>query len=156
MAERRAWWTRRAAVRLGLALAGAGGSLATASPASTSPATPTPSELPPEMRVVLHVSQEAHWPYALSNLDNLTQEWPNARLRVVVDGTAVYALQGTSDLTTALERLAAAGVALHVCPNALREHGIAAAAIPSYADTSLGGVAALVVASREGFVYVKP
>jgi intracellular sulfur oxidation DsrE/DsrF family protein len=89
-------------------------------------------------------------------LKNLTQQWPHAQLRVVVDGSAVTSLQGTNNLTRELTQLAAAGVQLQVCPNALHEHGIDPGTIPSYAQTSLGGVVALVLAQHEGFAYVKP
>ena len=92
----------------------------------------------------------------LSNLKNLTEEWPNAQVRVVVDGSAVYTLQGSSDQPTELAAAAAAGVEVHVCPNALREHQIDPASIPSHALTDLGGVVALVQAQLEGFAYVKP
>ena len=120
-------------------------------------ATPTSSAaVPDDFKVVLHAGQEQNWPYVLSNLKNLTAEWPNAQIRVVVDGSAVYTLQGSSDQLTQLAAAAAAGVDVYVCPNALREHQINPANIPSYALTDLGGVVALVQAQREGFAYVKP
>ena len=112
--------------------------------------------VPPDFKVVLHAAEEQHWVYVLSNLRNLTQEWPHAHLRVVVDGTAVYTLQGENNLTTELATMAAAGVEVQVCPNALREHQIDPATIPAYATITLGGVVALVVAHHEGYVYVKP
>lgn len=112
--------------------------------------------VPPDFKVVLHAAEEQNWQYVLSNLRNLTQEWPQAHLRVVVDGSAVYTLQGENDLTTELAKMNAAGVEVEVCPNALREHQIDAATIPSYARISLGGVVALVMAQHEGFAYVKP
>jgi len=112
--------------------------------------------IPADFKVVLHAAEVENWPYVLSNLKNLTQEWPQAQLRVVVDGTAVTSLQGTNNLMTDLAQLAEAGVQLQVCPNALREHGIDPATIPGYAQTNLGGVVALVLAQHEGFAYVKP
>lgn len=112
--------------------------------------------VPPDFKVVLHAAEEQNWQYVLSNLRNLTQEWPQAHLRVVVDGSAVYTLQGDNDLTTELAAMNAAGVEVEVCPNALREHQIDPSTIPSYARISLGGVVALVLAQHEGFAYVKP
>lgn len=120
-----------------------------ATPASASP-------VPADFKVVLHASSPTHWPYVLSNLDNLRQQWPQAKIRVVVDGTAVYGLQGTTDVSTKLGQAAAAGVEIQVCPNALKEHGIDPATVPSYAQISLGGVVALVAAQRAGYAYVKP
>jgi intracellular sulfur oxidation DsrE/DsrF family protein len=125
------------------------------SPAGSPAASATPT-IPADFKVVLHAAEVQNWPYVLSNLRNLTQEWPRARLRVVVDGSAVTSVQGTNNLTTELAQLHAAGVELQICPNALHEHGIDPATIPTYAQTSLGGVVALVLAQHEGFAYVKP
>lgn len=151
--------SRRGALKIGgAALVAAAGALdqaaGVAAQAEASPAA-TPA-IPPDFKVVLHASQEQHWLYILSNLKNLTHEWPRARLRVVVDGSAVTSLQGENNLTAELGALVARGVELQVCPNALREHQIDPATIPAFAETSLGGVVALVLAHQEGFVYVKP
>jgi intracellular sulfur oxidation DsrE/DsrF family protein len=123
--------------------------------ATGSPAVASPTVLA-DFKVVLHAAEVENWPYVLSNLKNLTREWLQAQLRVVVDGSAVTSLQGLNNLTTELEHLAGAGVQLQVCPNALHEHGIDPGTIPTFAQTSLGGVVALVLAHHEGFVYVKP
>lgn len=149
--------TRRDAVKLAAVAAGPGAAL-TAAPArvAAQDATPTATEVSPDFKVVLHAAQADHWLYVQSNVENLQHEWPRARLRLVVDGNAVSSLQGKSSLTTALETAIAAGLVLHICPNALREHGIAEAEIPLAANFSFGGVVALVLAHQEGFVYVKP
>jgi intracellular sulfur oxidation DsrE/DsrF family protein len=151
--------SRRGALKIGgAALVVAAGALEqTAGIAAQTEGSPaaTPA-VPPDFRVVLHAAQEQHWLYILSNLKNLTHEWPRARLRVVVDGSAVTSLQGENNLTAELGELVAKGVELQVCPNALREHQIDPATIPAFAQTSLGGVVALVLAHQEGFVYVKP
>ena len=128
---------------------------AAAQSATGSPAVATPT-VPADFKVVLHAAEFENWPYVLSTLKNLTQEWPQAQLRVVVDGSAVTSLQGVNNLTTELGQLARSGVQLQVCPNALHEHGIDSGTIPTFAQTSLGGVVALVLAHHEGFVYVKP
>ncbi|MCC6312970.1 MAG: DsrE family protein [Thermomicrobiales bacterium] len=144
--------TRRAAAG---AVAAAVAGLAAGQPLAAAQETPA-AGAPADFRVVLHVADADRWVYTLSNLENLTSEWPDARIRVVVDGSGVYPLQGRNDLT---ERLAAAqdkGVKLYVCPNALREHKIDPISLAVDANTSLGGVVALVQAQREGYGYVKP
>ncbi len=113
-------------------------------------------DVPEDFKVVLHAAQEQDWIYVLSNLDNLTTEWPQASLRVVVDGSSVYTLASDNDLSTHLGELAEKGVEVHVCPNALKEHQIDASAIPAWALTNLGGVVALVQAMNQGFLYIKP
>jgi uncharacterized protein len=157
-AERDAGWSRRRALQSAaavLATAAALGEYAPDAVAQTPAAASTPA-IPADFKVVLHAAEIQNWPYVLSNLRNLTQEWPRAQLRVVVDGSAVTSLQGTNNLTTELAQLAGVGVQLQVCPNALHEHGIDPGTIPTFAQTSLGGVVALVLAHHEGFVYVKP
>jgi intracellular sulfur oxidation DsrE/DsrF family protein len=161
-AGRASAWSRRkalqsagAAVVTATGIAGHAQGAAAQSPSGSPIVAATPA-IPADFKVVLHAAEVENWPYVLSNLKNLTQEWPQAQLRVVVDGSAVTSLQGTNNLTTELGQLAKAGVQLQVCPNALREHGIDPGTIPSYAQTNLGGVVALVLAQHEGFVYVKP
>ena len=154
------WSRRRALLSAGAAVIASVGTTghapdATAQDVSASPAAATPT-IAPDFKVVLHAAEVQHWPYVLSNLRNLTQEWPQAQLRVVVDGSAVTSLQGANTLTAAFAQLAGAGVQLQVCPNALHEHGIDPGTIPTYAQTRLGGVVALVLAHQERFVYVKP
>ena len=159
--ERNTGWSRRRALQsAGAVLVASVGTAehavdAAARGATGSSAVATPT-VPADFKVVLHAAEVEHWPYVLSNVKNLTQEWPQAQLRVVVDGSAVTSLQGDNNLTTELTRFSAAGVQLQVCSNALREHGIDPSTIPSFAQTSLGGVVALVLAHHEGFVYVKP
>ena len=160
-AEQEAGWSRRRALQsAGAALITAVGIAehapnAVAQTPAGSPTAATPT-IPADFKVVLHAAEVQNWPYVLSNLKNLTQEWPQARLRVVVDGSAVMSLQGANNLTAELAQLAGAGVELQVCPNALHEHGIDPATIPTFAQTRLGGVVALVLAQHEGFAYVKP
>ena len=114
------------------------------------------ADVPNDFKVVLHAAQEQDWIYVLSNLDNLTEEWPEASLRVVIDGSSVYTLASDNDLSAHLGELADKGVRVHVCPNALKEHQIDVSAIPSWAITDLGGVVALVQAMNQGFHYIKP
>lgn len=149
--------SRRGALgQIGAALAVAGATAGRPAALAAQEATPVDAALmPPDFKVVLHATYEQHWIYVISNLRNLQQNWPQAKLRVVVDGSAVYTLQGENDLTTELAKLAPRAE-IFVCPNALAEHQVDAATIPSYARTDLGGVVALVLCHQEGFVYVKP
>ena len=153
--QRRDGLSRRQAV--GMSAAGLAGLAALArEPTAAQEATPTAARVPPDFKVVLHVAQADHWVFAQSNISNLQQEWPEARIRVVVDGNAVSSLVGESALTTALAEAIAHGLGLYICPNALHEHGIPASEVMLDADLELGGVIALVLAHQEGFVYVKP
>jgi uncharacterized protein len=148
-------------VRRGVLAAGLmAGSARVASPAlaqeDDASATPSDASIPPDFKVVLHAAEVENWQFVLSNVRNLTTEWPRARLRVVVDGSAVTALQGENNLTIELGTLATQGVVVQICPNALHEHDINPATVPTYAQITLGGVVALVLAQHEGYAYVKP
>jgi intracellular sulfur oxidation DsrE/DsrF family protein len=136
------------------------GSARVASPAlaqeDDASATPSDASIPPDFKVVPHAAEVENWQFVLSNVRNLTTEWPRARLRVVVDGSAVTALQGENNLTIELGTLAAQGVVVQICPNALHDHDINPATVPTYAQITLGGVVALVLAQHEGYAYVKP
>jgi intracellular sulfur oxidation DsrE/DsrF family protein len=124
-------------------------------------ATPAPRVIPtpdPSLafKVVLHVATPDGWPFALSNLSHLTQSYPLAEVLCVVDGTGVYTLQGTNDLTAKMATVFAAGARLQVCGAALQEHQIDPATLPEYAEIVAGGVVALVQAQQAGFAYVRP
>jgi intracellular sulfur oxidation DsrE/DsrF family protein len=148
---------RRTAVKAGAGLVALGVIGNRVSQVQAQEASPTPiPDVPADFKVVLHAAEEQNWAYVLSNLDNLTQEWPQASLRVVVDGTAVFTLASTNEISDHLGTLAMSGVEVHVCPNALKEHKIDPSAIPSYARTDLGGVVALVQAMNQGYHYIKP
>ncbi len=148
---------RRVVMQAGMGLVALGAIGGDATAAIAQDATPTAvPDVPDEFKVVLHAAQEQNWAYVLSNLDNLTAEWPHASLRVVVDGSAVYTLASDNDLSGRLAALAEKGVEVHVCPNALKEHQIDPGAIGSWAKTELGGVVALVQAMNQGYHYIKP
>ncbi|MEZ4531385.1 MAG: hypothetical protein R2855_10170 [Thermomicrobiales bacterium] len=100
-------------------------------------------DVPSDFKVVLHAAQEQDWVRVLSNLDNLTAEWPAASLRVG-DGSSVYTLASDNDPSAHLGELTEKGVEVYVCPNALKEHKIDIGEIPSWAKTDLGGVVALI------------
>jgi intracellular sulfur oxidation DsrE/DsrF family protein len=136
-------WAGVAGTALGLA----------ASTASAQPATPSGGE---QLRVVLHVSDPDGWPPALSNLNNLTTQFPEIGVRVVVDGGGVYVFQGENDLTTELEKVAGAGVEIQACHNALDEKQIDPSTLPSFVQVVPGGVPALIEAQNAGYRYVKP
>ena len=95
------------------------------------------------IKLVLHVDQADRWPAALNNLTNLNHDYPEAEIRVVVNGAGVYAFLGSTDLTTKLTEASGRQVAFEVCANALREHAIDPAILPGWARVVPAGVVAL-------------
>lgn len=108
------------------------------------------------LKIVLHVSDSDHWQSAVSNLNNLAAQYPGAKLRVIVDGTGLYPLQGVNSLTPALAKLAAGGVQIQVCHNALRDQQIAATTLPAFATVIPAAVVGLAESQYDGYAYIKP
>ena len=145
--------TRRNAIALaGLGLAG--GMLSVASGTARAQAPPGASAKP--LKIVLHVSDPDSWNPAFSNLKNLTAQHPEARLRVIVDGPAVYTLQGSNDMTPLFQKFSAMGVEFQACHNALNEKRIALTALPAYIKVVPAAVVALAEAQYAGYAYIKP
>lgn len=109
-----------------------------------------------DLKVVLHVSEADRWHAALGNLANLTALDDQPEVRVVVNGSAVYVLQGQHDWLGHMAKAAAKGVVFQICQNSLKAHDIPEKALPEWAATVPNGVVALAEAQRDGFAYVKP
>ena len=109
-----------------------------------------------DLKLVLHVSEADRWHAALSNLVNLTALDDRPEVRVVVNGSAVYVLQGEHDQLAHMARTAAAGVTFQICNNSLKAHDIPTENLPDWAQTVPAGVLALAEAQRGGFAYIKP
>jgi len=108
------------------------------------------------LKIVLHVGDADEWPYAVSNLRNLTSQYPKAILRVVVDGSAVYLFQGANDVVPALAAFAAKGVQMQACHNALRDKQLDPKSVPSFVQVIPAAVVALAEAQYDGFAYIRP
>ena len=81
---------------------------------------------------ILHVSDVARWPAALSNLGNLTQLGLAHGITVIVNGTGVYALQGANDWTAQMEAAAGAGVDFFACSRSLANHEFVEGTLPEW------------------------
>ncbi len=109
-----------------------------------------------DLKLVLHVGQADRWPAVLSNLNNLTRDYPGASVRVLANGAGVYAFQAPNDLRDRIAGFAEGGVTFQVCANVLREHAVDPNTLPAYAHVVPAGVVALAAAQTERFAYVKP
>ena len=83
-------------------------------------------------------------------------QYPDAKLRLVVDGAGIYLLAGASDITPLFARLAADGVEFQACHNALREKKIDPASVRPGVKVVPAGVVALAESQRDGYAYIKP
>jgi intracellular sulfur oxidation DsrE/DsrF family protein len=109
-----------------------------------------------DLKIVLHVDQRGGWPSVLSHLLDLIRDYPEAKVRVVVNGDAVYAFRGPTDVSRQLEQIAGAGVQLQVSADSMLEHRLDPATLPDYVKMVPVGIVALAQAQHEGFAYVKP
>ena len=108
------------------------------------------------LKIVFHVSDPDGWAPALSNVKNMVAQYPDAKLRLVVDGAGIYLLAGVSDITPLFAKLAADGVEFQACHNALREKKIDPTSVPPGVKVVPAGVVALAESQRDGYAYIKP
>ncbi|GAA5534014.1 DsrE family protein [Deinococcus aluminii] len=109
-----------------------------------------------DLKLVLHVDQADRWPAALTNLANLTRDYPDADVRVVANGAGVYAFLGDTDLLGKMRQASEHQVRFEVCANALHEHAIDPGQLPDWAQVVPAGVVALAEAQQGGYAYIKP
>ena len=141
---------RRDALHLGAVAAA--GLLAAGAAVGQMPTVPSARPL----KIVLHVSDPDGWAPALSNAKNLSAQHPSIKVLVVTDGSGVYGLQGTNDLTSLMAVCARGGVQFEACNNALDEKRIAPASLPVFVKVVPAGVIALAQAQADGYAYIKP
>ena len=137
-----------------MALAAAALSILSFALYAQAPAKQSPAGVP--LKIVLHVSEPNGMLPALSNVKNLATQGSSVKLRVVVDGTGVYMLQGNTNITPLFQKYADLGVEFQACHNSLDEHHIAAASVPKGFKIVPMGVLALAEAQDAGYRYVKP
>lgn len=65
-------------------------------------------------RFLLHVTQADRWPAVISNLRNLADQGLSSRVRVMINGTAIYAVQGVNDWTEEIRRAAQDGAVFEI------------------------------------------
>ncbi len=147
--------SRRAALRAGGA-ALAAGVVAAGAVSANAQQTPAASGAKRPLKIVFHVSDADGWGPAFSNVRNMVAQRPDAKLRVVVDGSGVYMLGGANDVTPLFARYAADGVEFQACHNALREKKIDPAAVPAGVKVVPAAVIALAESQQEGYAYIKP
>ncbi|MDO4792331.1 MAG: CoA biosynthesis protein CoaBC [Buchananella hordeovulneris] len=83
---------------------------------------------------LLHVTDVARWPAALSNLGNLVTLGEGEQVVVLVNGTAIYALQGENDWTQAMHQAVEGGVTIYACQRALTNHSFSLDLLPTWLE----------------------
>jgi hypothetical protein len=109
-----------------------------------------------DARYLLHVSAADRWPAVLSNLGNLTNLGLASRVSVMINGTAIYVLQGDNDWTEAMERAAQAGATFEVCSRSIANHGIDPKTLPQWVTPVPAAIPSIAEYARQGYAYVKP
>jgi intracellular sulfur oxidation DsrE/DsrF family protein len=116
---------------------------------------PRASETRP-LKIVLHISDADGWECALSNLKIVTAQRPDAKLRVIVEGSGVIMLQSTTFLAPLFARYSGQGVEFQACRDALDEKKISPSALPSFVKVIPVAAVALAELQYSGFAYIKP
>ncbi len=107
-------------------------------------------------RYLLHITQADRWPAVLSNLGNLTELSLAGHVTVMINGTAIYAVQGSNDWTAAMERAAQAGARFEICERSMSNHGIHPDTLPGWITPIWAAVPVIAEHMAQGYVYIKP
>ncbi|MDO5080460.1 DsrE family protein [Buchananella hordeovulneris] len=105
---------------------------------------------------LLHVTEADRWPAVLSNLANMVQQGYGPELVVVINGTAIYVLQGEHDWRASMARAAAAGVRFHVCQRSLDNHQISSSSLPEWIVPVPAALPSIAEQVGAGATYIKP
>lgn len=95
---------------------------------------------------------------AVGNINNYLAALPGETYSVVLvaNGGAARFMTKTSEHAEALSALAARGVSLRVCANAMKKGGIVETDLAKGVTIVPAGVVELVHLQREGYAYIKP
>lgn len=105
---------------------------------------------------LLHVTDVSRWPAALSNLGNMVALGAGEQVVVMVNGTAIYALQGENDWTQAMGQAVAGGVTIYACQRALTNHAFALDSLPAWLELVPAALPAVHQFQAAGLAYIKP
>lgn len=109
-----------------------------------------------EPKYLLHITEADKWPRVLSNLGNLTTLGLANRIRVMINGTAIYVIQGDNDWTQAMRQASEAGAIFEVCEKSLINHGIDFNSIPNWITPIWAAVPVIAEHVADGYTYIKP
>ncbi len=102
------------------------------------------------------MTEADRWPAALSNLNNMIEQNRADQIIVVINGTAIYVLQGDNDWTQAMKKAADHGTAFVVCERSIRNHKIARESLPTWCGTVPAAIPAIGELTQQGLAYIKP
>lgn len=109
------------------------------------------------IRAIFHVAHYEDWAMALTNINNLLQAEPDAKVEALANGNAVILFQtAPAKLTARWQALADKGVDFALCNNALKSFGINPDELDSRIRVVPAGVLELAQKQSEGFAYIKP
>ena len=81
---------------------------------------------------LLHVTQADRWPAVISNLRNLADQGLSSRVRVMINDTAIYAVQGVNDWTEEMRRSARDGATFEICSRSVANHRLPLQTLPEW------------------------
>ena len=109
-----------------------------------------------ESRCLLHVTQADRWPAVISNLRNLADQGLSPRVRVMINGTAIYAVQGVNDWTEAMRESTRDGAVFEICSRSVANHGLPRETLPPWLTLVDAAIPAIAECIAEGWTYIKP
>lgn len=107
-------------------------------------------------KYLLHMTQADRWPAAISNLGNLRKLGLAKDITVLINGTAIYVVQGKNDWVQSLKDAAAEGVTFEICERSLANHGFPPESVPTWIKPIWAAVPVIAEHVADGYTYIKP
>ena len=74
----------------------------------------------------------------------------------MINGTAIYAVQGQNDWTESMQRAAAAGARFEICSRSISNHKFPEKTLPEWITPIWAAVPVIAEHVNEGFTYIRP
>lgn len=111
--------------------------------------------IPNNFHACVHVTNEDQYPYAMSALATIADNYDKAHALLIIDGSAVKALS-SSDMVDQLKAANDKGADMAVATDALQINGIDPSTVPDFISAKNPGVIEVINAMVKGYHYYKP
>lgn len=112
------------------------------------------ADVPDNFRAAIHITEEASFPYALSALQTIHDDYHKASGRLIIDGNAVNGLASQSTLDT-LKTAHDDGADIVAASDALEINGIDPSTLPDFVSVGDPGLILVLEAQVKGYHYYK-
>lgn len=112
------------------------------------------ADVPDNFRAAIHITEESSFPYALSALQTIHDDYHKASGRLIIDGDAVNGLVSTATID-ALKAAHDDGADIQAASDALAINGIDPSTLPDFVSVGDPGLILVLEAQVKGYHYYK-